>query len=47
VAFEDAAEKRYGALAPDRLRRRRATLEEGIRSLEEKIQALEKQAKGG
>jgi len=47
VAFEDAAEKRYGELAPDRLRARKKALEEGIRALEEKIQAIEKQAKGG
>jgi hypothetical protein len=47
VAFEDAAEKRYGVLTPDRLRRRKSALEEGIRTLEDKVQALEKQAKGG
>lgn len=49
VAFEDAADKRYGEIATPRekLEVRKKALEEGIRTLENKINALEAQARGG
>jgi hypothetical protein len=47
VAFEDAAERRYGELTPERASRRKKALGDEIRVLEERIEALEKHATGG